>query len=95
MEKSIEVEMLDLTYADHVIIHVNVGKMPGRRILEYLKRTGDSMPLCEDLRKKGINYTLAAVRQDGFRAVDVKVEYKDDTPVSEAIQYDEAMEIVL
>jgi len=54
----------------HVLIHVNVGKMPPSRATAYLKSVREVTPLCQHLKKMGVPFTVVAMRE---ASTDVKV----------------------
>lgn len=101
MEKAIEVEVLDLSGIDptmtHVLINVNIGRMPPARASKYLKDTQETLPLCKMLNEQGISYSLVGCRSDGQLEIGVNVEYTGDnnsTQKSTGFNFNSAMEIV-
>lgn len=98
MDKAIEVEVLDFTgfdpFSTHVLININIGRMPPSRASDYLERTKNSLPLCKMLERNDITYSLIGCRSDGTKALEVAIEYKDDEVVSTTTDFDGAMKIV-
>jgi len=66
---SIEVQLLDFDHLNpatsHIMIHVDVGKMPPRRISKYLDNVRQQFGLCKQLEKAGFKYSLIAKQGDG------------------------------
>lgn len=64
--KDIIIEPLDFSYLDpetsHVMIHVNVGKMPPTRVKSYLDSIAETTPVCKKLCEIGISFTVVPMR---------------------------------
>ena len=63
----------------HVVIKVDIGKLPPDRAMLFLKRVGENLDLLKQLDSLAIPYTLAACR-DGIPSQDIAV-YNDNCNV--------------
>ena len=88
------VETLDFSNADHVMIHVNVGKMPPQVANNYLDRIKKVTPLCKQLEELSIPFTLVGMRNtenhETVKAMEVSIDSNNDTIEPEDLEAYEA-----
>jgi len=80
----------------HVMIHINVGKMPPSRVHNHLQRIRKETPLCRQLGDMGITFTVAAMHESStdvkmIRAIEVETEISNE-PSPEDLEAYEAFE---
>ncbi len=54
----------------HVLVHVNVGKMPPGHVKQYLERFSQNFNLCKQLEALGINFSIVPSRDNERVKVD-------------------------
>lgn len=67
MNTSVQLETLDLSELDKdsfVLIHVDVGRMPPKRVRNYFERFRNEFKLCQMLDEREIQYALIANRRN-------------------------------
>ena len=83
--RGIEIEAHHWGHPDvvsYVLVRIDIGKMPPKRVRDYIKRARETLSVFKVLDQRGIMYDCVGVRDTGEQ---VKVTTSDDAKPSEPV----------